>query len=51
MRWRLFDVPMSQRLPNVVALQVHLQDHQLQERQATEAARRTDLTAWLESTR
>ncbi|XP_043242049.1 uncharacterized protein LOC122391808 [Amphibalanus amphitrite] len=50
--WRLFDTPLSQRQPNVVALQVHLPDHQLvffepgQERQAAEAARRTHLTAW-----
>ncbi|KAF0301859.1 hypothetical protein FJT64_003070 [Amphibalanus amphitrite] len=55
--WRLFDVPMSQRQPNVVALQVHLEDHQLvyfepgQERQAAQAARRTHLTAWLEYNR
>ena len=55
--WRLFDMPMSQRLPNVVALPVHLQDHQVvyfqpgHERQAAEAARRTHLTAWLEYNR
>ncbi|KAF0297166.1 hypothetical protein FJT64_000547 [Amphibalanus amphitrite] len=55
--WRLFDMPMSQRQPNVVALQVHLEDHQLvyfepgQERQAAQAARRTHLTAWLEYNR
>ncbi|KAF0304450.1 hypothetical protein FJT64_023747 [Amphibalanus amphitrite] len=50
-------MPMSQRQPNVVALQVHLEDHQLvyfepgQERQAAQAARRTHLTAWLEYNR
>ena len=55
--WRLYDVPMSQRQPNVVALQVHLQDQQLvyfepgQERRAAQAARRTHLTAWLEYNR
>lgn len=55
--WRLFDVPMSQRQPSVVALQVHLQDQQLvyfepgQEREAAQAARRTHLTAWLEYNR
>ena len=55
--WRLFDVPMSQRQPNVVALQVHLPDQQLvyfapgRERQAAQAARRTHLTAWLEYNR
>ena len=27
--WRLLDIPMSQRLPNVVALQVHLEGQQL----------------------
>ena len=49
--WRLFDVPMSQRQPNVVALQVHMQDQQLvyfqpgEERQAAQAVRRTHLTA------
>ena len=52
--WRLLDMPMSQRLPNVVALQVHLEGQQLvlfedgQERQAIQAARRTHLTAWME---
>ena len=55
--WRLFDTPLSQRQPNVVALQVHLPDHQLvffepgQERQAAEAVRRTHLTAWLDYNR
>ena len=55
--WRLFDMPLSKRLPNVVALHVHLQDHQLvyfapgQEQQAAQAARRTHLTAWLEYNR
>ncbi|KAF0303246.1 hypothetical protein FJT64_024766 [Amphibalanus amphitrite] len=55
--WRLFEEPISRQQPTVVTLQVHLPNQQLVyfepggEQQAIEAARRTQLTAWLEYTR
>ncbi|XP_043221667.1 uncharacterized protein LOC122381498 [Amphibalanus amphitrite] len=52
--WRLFSFEMSDRSPAVLALQVHLEDHQLiffqpgEERQAVaEEPRHTQLTAWM----
>ncbi|KAF0311032.1 hypothetical protein FJT64_001862 [Amphibalanus amphitrite] len=55
--WRLFEEPISRQQPTVVTLQVHLPNQQLVyfepggEQQAIEAARRTQLTAWLEYNR
>ncbi|XP_043203640.1 uncharacterized protein LOC122371383 [Amphibalanus amphitrite] len=52
--WRLFSFEMSDRSPAVLALQVHLEDHQLiffqpgEERQAVAGEpRHTQLTAWM----
>ena len=52
--WRLFELPMCDRTPAVMALQVHLPNQQVQyfqagqEQQAAAVAPRAQLTEWLQ---